>query len=90
MEACSFEEENLILDPPRGVSQKDCESLPVWIGHSAHGVPVTVSCWKITKEELAQIQTTGRIYLVVMGHTMFPVHLTTDNPIKPYGATEGK
>ena len=81
MEACSFTEENTILDPPKGVKQADCESLPVWIGHTLNGVPVTVSCWKVTKEDLYLIERTGRIYLVVMGHAMTPVQLLANNPI---------
>lgn len=82
MQACSFSEENTVLDPPKGVKQSDCESISVWTGYNTQGVPVTVSCWKVTKEELEQIQSTGRVWLVVMGHTMPPVYMTTEKPIE--------
>ncbi len=81
MEACSFDEENTILDPPNGMRQRDCESIPVWMGFTPLDVPVTISCWKVTQRELEEIQRTGRVYLVVMGHGMPAVYLTTDKPM---------
>lgn len=81
MNSCAFNEENAILDPPKGMNQEQCESISVCLTHTINGLPVTISCWKVTKEELEEIQKTGRVWLVVLGHKMHPVYLTADKPI---------
>ena len=47
----------------------------------ASGIPVVVSCWKMTAEELAEINRTGRVWLVVWGVTQPPVSLCGEKPI---------
>jgi hypothetical protein len=85
MEACSFPEENLILEPPLNVTAEQCNMLPVYTGMiEAEGfkkkVPAIISCWKVTKEELEEIQCTGRIWLYVYGRGMPPVALSGKSP----------
>jgi len=46
------------------------------------GQTVVVSCWKVTAEELAEIQRTGRVWLMVWGVTMPPVALCGVKPIE--------
>ena len=41
-----------------------------------------ISCWKLTKEELEQINKTGVIWFSVMGQSQPPVWLGTENPFK--------
>lgn len=71
-EAAAFDEGNTILDPPTGVSLEDCDVLNVCKGVLPNGIPVVISCWKITTEELEEITRTGRIWLMVWGDTMPP------------------
>jgi hypothetical protein len=44
------------------------------------GVPVVVSCWKVTREELDQIIATGRVWLTVCGETMPPCEVSGTRP----------
>lgn len=36
----------------------------------------TVSCWRLTPEELEQVQKTGVVWLQIMGHGMYPVYVS--------------
>ncbi len=80
MEAASFPQANTVLDPPPGMTLDDCTVLNVWRGITPDNIPVVVSCWKPSKEELEQIQKTGRVWLWVWGQTMPPVALDVDHP----------
>ena len=62
--------------------EKDCDALSVWRGLTQGGQPVVISCWKLTKEELEEINKTGRVWLWVHGLTMPPVSLEVSHPFK--------
>lgn len=47
-----------------------------------------ISCWKLTKEELEQINKTGVIWFSVMGQSQPPIWLGTENPFKEKEARE--
>lgn len=85
MEACSFAQENCIFGPPRGVSSEDCETISAWRGPPDSDEKVVVTCWKVTKEELEEIQRTGRVYLIVQGSRMPPVCLLGHSPFTDDG-----
>jgi uncharacterized protein (DUF488 family) len=82
MTATAFDEDNAVLGPPEGMTEDDVFSLSVYQGVNDVGEPVVVSCWKPTKEELAEINRTGRVWLMVMGKTMPPVCLEGISPFK--------
>ncbi len=75
----AFDEENMVLEAPPDM---DIEPLSVWIGPNCAGIPIVVSCWKLTAKELEEIKLTGRIWLTVMGVAMPPVHICARNPFK--------
>lgn len=75
-----FDEENGVLNPPPGMSPDECEALSVWRGPQENGTPVVISCWKPTAEELAEINRTGRVWLLVLGLTMPPIQPTGHYP----------
>ncbi len=79
MEACSFDESNGVLGKPDSMSDAECQALSVWRG-TCKGLPLVVSCWKLTTEEWEEIRKTGRIWLQVIGESMPPVALTTQHP----------
>lgn len=79
----AFDEENGVLGEPPGVSLEACGPLSVWRGPTTDGIPVVVSCWKPTKEELDEINRTGRVWLMVWGQTMAPAVLLGLNPLQP-------
>jgi hypothetical protein len=80
MESTAFDEENCVLGPPKGVGHDRCESISVWKGPLENGTPVVISCWKLTKEELEEVNRTGRVWLMVWGESMPPVALKGVNP----------
>ena len=84
-EVCSFPEENAILDPPPGWTLEQCECLPVHLNHLPGSLPVIISCWKLTKEELAEVNKTGRIWLTVAGGNMPPVLVAGEKPFASPG-----
>jgi len=75
----AFNEENGVLDGPPGMSE--CEPLSVWRGEQ-NNQPLVISCWKLTNEELEEINKTGRVWLYVCGQTMPPVSLQIKHPFK--------
>lgn len=74
MEAASFDTSNVVLGRPEGMSSEECTPLSVKRHVRGNHVMVT-SCWKLTVEELAEVNRTGRIWLTVLGPTMPPVIL---------------
>jgi hypothetical protein len=44
------------------------------------GVPVVISCWKLTQEEVQTLISTGRIWLTVVGKSMPPVSVSVHSP----------
>jgi len=75
----AFAEANMVLDKPDCMSRDQCEPINVCVGQSGN-VNVIISCWKLTKEELEEINRTGRVWLHVLGTQMPPVIV---NGIKP-------
>jgi hypothetical protein len=83
MEACAFDEDNHVFDPPKGMTNEDCNSLSAYVGYDSDKRPVTITCWKVSKEELEEIIKTGRIWLFIFGHGMPPVALVAKHPFTP-------
>lgn len=84
MIATAFDEENGVLDPPPGVSIDDVHALSVFRGEMSNGTPVIISAWKPTTEEWEEMRRTGRVWVLIQGHTMPPIAVTG---IKPFETT---
>jgi hypothetical protein len=65
------------------MSRDECESLSVWRGPTTDGHAVVISCWKLTTEEMSEIQKTGRIWIIVYGRTMPPIAASGTSPFSP-------
>lgn len=76
----SFEESETYLGAPPGM-ESDCDPLSIARRVTEDGHPVVISCWKPTREELEEIQRTGRVWLMVWGQTMPPVALVGTKPL---------
>jgi hypothetical protein len=87
MIATSFAESNHVIDKPQDLDRDQCDALSVYAGESADGLPVMISCWKVTREELEQIQRTGRVWLWVFGRGMPAVALSGEHPFVQPEAT---
>lgn len=79
-EACSFPESDAVLDKPNGMTYEDCSALSILRVQTADGMPAVVSCWKLTAEELAEINRTGRVWLMIYGVTMPPSVVCGEKP----------
>lgn len=74
-----FDESNGVLGRPEGMSDDECEALSV--AHCVqNGAPVVVSCWKLTPDELREINRTGRVWLGILGQTMPPAWVSGHKP----------
>jgi hypothetical protein len=80
MIAASFEQSNQVLSAPEGMTHEEVNPLSVCITTDEAGLPLVISCWKVTADELIEIARTGRIWLGVVGQTMPPVWLMGTNP----------
>jgi len=70
---------NAVLGAPAGWDQKEvpCGALPI-TRTECEGLPVVVSFWRPTSEELAALNAGAPVSLMVVGHTMPPVSLTVE------------
>ena len=84
----SFEQSNHVIDKPDSMTREDCDALSVFQGTDQNGLPVMISCWKLTTQELEEINQTGRVWLWVFGGGMQPVSLTTEHPWNPREAVK--
>ena len=80
----SFPQKNFEFTKPEGMTDEQCMSLPVCvcelkIDDSGSKAMHVISCWQLSKEDLDEINRTGRIYLGVMGMQP-PVFLAAENP----------
>lgn len=82
MSPSAFDEENILLQPPEGVSSEDCAVISAFRGVNVAGQDVIVSCWKPSREELEEIRKTGRVWLVIWGTGMPPVALLGHKPFE--------
>lgn len=63
-------------------TSKDVVDLPITRFRYADGTPAVESCWKLSKEELEEINKTGVIFLKCFGHTHAPILLSTKSAIE--------
>jgi hypothetical protein len=81
----NFDESNCVLDAPPGMSEDQCAPLCVLRAVASNGVPVVISCWKLTPEELVEINRTGRVWLSILGVTMPPAVILGTKPFAVQG-----
>lgn len=75
MVPASFDESNDLLDKPPSMTRDECEPVSILRATTPKGHPVLISCWKLTRQELDEINKTGRLWLTIYGDTMPPVAL---------------
>ena len=83
----TFPQSNKVFTKPKGWTDEQCSDLPVWVGSVMidefnNLAPAIISCWKLSKEDLEEIQKTGQIWLSITGQGMPPVSLFTENPFR--------
>lgn len=91
--AIDFPQRNSFFGKPEEMSNHQCYALPVCKFITLiPGVlpraplvrqPASVSCWKLTDEEIELLKETKVVYLRVLGTGMIPVNISAFNPIDP-------
>ena len=71
---------NLAFSKLQDMTDEECAPLHVFKGKDTLGMPVIISCWTLSKEDLEEIQRSGKIYLTICGTGMPPVSLQVESP----------
>ncbi|ACU61346.1 hypothetical protein [Chitinophaga pinensis] len=84
----TFPEHNTVYGKPEEMTDDQCMALPAWKGEApideeGSRVPVIISCWQLSKEDLDEINKNGCIWLSVSGTQLPPVSVFTENPFHP-------
>lgn len=85
MTPTSFKETNLVLDAG---DNPNTDQLPVCIAKDPDyppGICFIVSKWKLSPEELEEVNKTGEIWVSVMGHSTPPIMPLAVNPFEHLG-----
>lgn len=76
-----FSQSNRCLKPPEGAEAR-CSELDIYVHPDS---PEMLSKWKLSQDEIDNINRTGVIWLWVMGTRHPPVVLTTKDPFDTKG-----
>lgn len=76
----SFDEANQVIDKPHDMTRSECGALDTWVGQDTDSNPVVISCWKMTKEELEEVNNTGRVWCFHYGNYLQPHALSGHHP----------
>lgn len=81
----TFDQQNKIYTKPEGWIDEQCSDLPTWEGSvkvvgTEMEIPAIISCWKLSYEDLQEIQKTGCVWLSITGKVMPPVSVSVENP----------
>lgn len=84
----NFPQSNAKLDTPVGISP---DMVPPICAHicEVNGMVAMTTCWKLSPEDLAELQRTGEIWLWVLGNRHPPVTLSTKNPFSAVNEVHG-
>lgn len=82
MLATAFNEENVVFNPPDGMSPEECSVLSCFMGKDENGQHVIISCWKPTAEEWEEMKKTGRIWIIILGTSLPPIAPSGISPFK--------
>lgn len=80
MTPIDFKEKNFVFSKPQSMTNDQCSDLPCFKGNTDDGLPCIISCWKLSEEDLKDIQITGCVWLYITGHIMPPVSIATPYP----------
>lgn len=79
---CDFPQRNHVFEKPKNMTDEQCFELPVFVGRNPEGFPCIISCWRLSKEDLDEINRTGVVWLNVISNTQPPVSVTVETPFE--------
>jgi len=89
MQPVSFEESNCTYENNGGISINGIDVASAFQGHTKDDIPIVVTCWKMTEEELEEFQRTGRIWVLTLGHVIPIQQLFATKPLERKNKNEG-
>lgn len=75
-----FPERNKVFTKPDSMTYEECSDLPAWVGQTPYATPLIISKWKLSKEDIEEINRTSELWLKVVGSVQPPVELSTEYP----------
>lgn len=75
-----FPQENMLLGLPEDLIHEEHSILPACQAVHRDGLPLVITCWKLSKEDLETITRTGKVWLSVVGTDMPAVQLDAESP----------
>lgn len=75
-----FPEANHIFGKPKDMTDEQCSSLHTFVGTSSDNFPLIISKWQLSEKEIEILNTTGCIYLTVIGKNQPPISITSEYP----------
>lgn len=76
----SFAQANRKFGPPEGMTEEQCGELHAFVGADPNGVPVIISCFELSDEDIETLKKTKVLWLWVFGQGMPPVAITSEKP----------
>lgn len=89
MRPIEFPESNSTLGKPENMTDEQCGPLPVHRHVTADNFPALISCWKLSPEELEEVNRTGVVYVNTLGQTLAPFSVMGHNPFIKEEACQG-
>ncbi len=80
MQPIDFQQKNFVFKRPDGLTEEECGDLAVFRGNDTKGLPVIISCWKLTEKELEEVKSKGVVWLTVYGTGTPPVYISGETP----------
>jgi len=77
-----FPQSNFVFKKPSNMTDEECFELPVCKTNDIAGLPVIVTCWRLSKEDLEEINKSGVVWVQIVGHGMPPISVYTENPFE--------
>lgn len=82
MTPINFPEANFTFTKPEGWTDEQCSELKVCKTTDGNQMPVIISKWQLSAEDLKEINKTQSVYLMVVGSTQPPVSLHALSPFE--------
>ncbi len=81
MEPIKFKEQNTVFNKPSSMTDEECGSLPCFVDRNER-YPQIISCWKLSEEEMIEIQKTGIVWVSVYANGLPPMAIMTEKPLR--------
>lgn len=75
-----FEQANIRFTKPKNMTDEQCGDLMVYKGIDPNGMPVLISKWQPSKEDIEAINNGEGIWLQIVSEVMPPVAVFTESP----------